>query len=109
MALRPLEILPQLALGSLPSLRVNDGRDSDSNPLTLRPSAAALPVAWNAVFTPTRAIRLTELGGLRAVVIRLTFVDRVAQDFDQTALRPTPMLRLARANALGAQPFLDGV
>src|ERR671923_310570 len=109
MALGAFLVLSELPLRPLPGLRIKEGRHRDSNPLARRPLGPPLAIARHAVLTAAPAIRQLHIGGLGPGVIGFTLVEGVAEDLDNTPLRPAPVAGLARDDPLGSEPPLDGV
>ena len=81
------------------------GQQSTRSP----PPYPPLAIARHAVFAAAPAIRQLHIGGLGPVVIGFTLVEGVAEDLDNTTLRPAPVARLAGDDPLGREPPLDGV
>src|SRR5262249_23124692 len=104
-----LQIMPQLALGSLPRLRGNERRHGDGKPLTRGPLGPTVRIARDAVFAAAGAIGLANLRRLGPVVIRFALIEGVAEDLANTTRRPTPVARLAGTDALGGEPLMDGI
>src|SRR5215468_9360454 len=109
MALGAFLVLSELPLRPLPGLRIEDGWHRDSNPLARRPPCPPLAIARHAVLAAAPAIRQLHIGGLGPVVIGFTLVEGVAEDLDNTTLRPAPVTHLTGDDPLRSEPSLDGV
>ena len=95
MALGAFLVLPQLPLHPLPRLRVNARRHRHGHPLARRPPGPALGIPRDPVFVAAPAIGLAHLPHLGPVVIGFAFIEGVAEDLDETTLRPAPLARRA--------------
>src|SRR5262249_42888451 len=93
-ALRALPIPGQLPLHSVPGLGIDERGHTDRNPFGLGPPCAALAIARATIFQTTPPRRPPDIPRLGAIVIGFSFIEGVAQDFDDTTLRPPPVLGL---------------
>src|SRR4029450_2635391 len=106
---RPLTIALQLHLRQFPGLRVDQHRHPDGNPLLLRAPHPRAAVSGALIFQPPLPVGTLRISRPRAVIVPVAFIDRVAQDFNDTALPPPAAVVLARRDPLQGEALVDGV
>jgi hypothetical protein len=107
-ARRALPIPDQLLLRPFPGLGIDERRAPDGNPFGLGPPRAALTIARAPIFQAPPPIR-ADLPGLRAIVGRFAFIAGVAEDLDDTPLRPPAVLRLPGDDTVEGKTPLHGI
>jgi hypothetical protein len=89
-----LSIPGQLPLRPVPGLGIDERGHTARNPFALGAPCAALAITELAIFEPPPPIWPPDIPGLRAIVVGFPFVERVAENLDDTALCPPAVLGL---------------
>ena len=83
-----------IALRPLPGLRIDERGHPDRNSFGRGLPYTPLTIASATIFQAPPPLRPSDIPGVRAIVVRFSFTDRVAADLDDTTLCTPAMLGL---------------
>jgi hypothetical protein len=105
----PLTIALPLHLRQRPGLGVDQRRHPDGNPLLPRAPHPRATMPGALIVQPTLPVGTPRIPWPRAVRVAIACIDRVAQDFHDTALHPPVAVVLTRRDPLEGEALVDGV